>query len=138
MEKIFLEKNKRNQRKKVSAVVSQESRTEDPDGDSEPHRFLFSFYVRINRDLTQEHNLREIRSQLENLEEIQNLTSIYFKKYFSRLLFNEVVIDFQSDFSHSDIWTKAPKSVLRKISNYNDAYKFAQLNQEMPYHRVVV
>ena len=132
MEKIFLEKNKRNQEEKVWPVVSQESQNEDPDGDSEPHRFLFSFYVRINRDLTEEHNLNEIRSQLENLEEIQNLTLIYFKKYFNRLLFNEVVIDFQSDFSHSKIWATAPKSILRKISNYNDAYKFAQLNQERP------
>ena len=77
----------------------------------ECQRFIFSFYVKINRDLTEEQNLNEIKSQLENLEEIENLTLIYFKKYFNRLLFNEIVIDFQSDSFHAEVWGVAPRSV---------------------------
>ena len=130
MEKIFLEKNKIEQDKQVPTYVSQSPHPQYLDGDSERQRFVFSFYVRINRDLTEEQNLKDIKSQLENFEEIGILTLIYFKKYFNRLLFNEVVIDFQSEASHSEIWAQEPKSVLRKITNYNAAYKFSQLNQE--------
>ena len=130
MEKIFLEKNKIKEEKELPPVIIQ-PKPEQSDGggdEGEWQRFIFSFYVKINRDLTEEQNLDEIKSQLENLEEIENLTLIYFKKYFDRLLFNEIVIDFQSDSFHSAVWAEAPRSVLRKLSNYNDAYKFSQLN----------
>ena len=132
MEKIFLEKNKIKEEKELPPVIIQPKPEQCVGGgdDGECQRFIFSFYVKINRDLTEEQNLNEIKSQLENLEEIENLTLIYFKKYFNRLLFNEVVIDFQSEASHSEIWAQEPKSVLRKITNYNAAYKFSQLNQE--------
>ena len=123
---IIPEKNKIDQKKPTSVI--QQSQSEQSDRAAECQRFVFSFYVKINRDLTEEENLNDIKFQLENLEEIENLSLIYFKKYFNRLLFNEVVIDFKSDFSNSEIWSKAPRSVLRKISNYNDAYKFSQLN----------
>ena len=128
MEKIFLEKNKIKEKKELSPLIAQ-PKPEQCVGDGaerECQRFIFSFYVKINRDLTEEQNLNEIRSQLENLEEIENLTLIYFKKYFNRLLFNEIVIDFLSDSFHSEVWGEAPRSVLRKLSNYNDAYKFSQ------------
>ena len=91
-------------------------------------RFVFSFYVKINRDLTEEENLNFVKNQLESLKEVDNLSSLYFKRYFNRLLFNEIVIDFLSH--NSELWKKEPKSVLRKISSYNDAYKFSQLNLE--------
>ena len=132
MEKIFLEKNKIKEEKELPPVIIQ-PKPEQSDGggaDGECQRFIFSFYVKINRDLSEEQNLNEIKSQLENLQEIENLTLIYFKKYFNRLLFNEIVIDFQSDSFHSDVWGEAPRSVLRKLSNYNDAYKFSQLNSK--------
>ena len=129
MEKIFLEKNKIKEEKELPpAIIQPKPEQSDGGGDEgEWQRFIFSFYVKINRDLTEEQNLNEIKSQLENLEEIENLTLIYFKKYFNRLLFNEIVIDFQSDSFHSAVWAEAPRSVLRKLSNYNDAYKFSQL-----------
>ena len=131
MEKIFLEKNKIKEEKELPPVIIQPKPEQCVGGeDGECQRFIFSFYVKINRDLTEEQNLNEIKSQLENLEEIENLTLIYFKKYFNRLLFNEIVIDFQSDSFHSDVWGEAPRSVLRKLSKYNDAYKFSQLNSE--------
>lgn len=91
-------------------------------------RFVFSFYVKINRDISEDENLNFIRIQLESLEEIEHLSSLYFKRYFNRLLFNEIVIDFSS--YNIELWKKEPKSILRKISCYNDAYKFSQLNLE--------
>ena len=91
-------------------------------------RFVFSFYVKIDRDISEEENLDLVKSQLESLEEIENLSSLYFKRYFNRLLFNEIVIDFVS--LDTELWKKEPKSILRKIPCYNDAYKFSQLNLE--------
>ena len=132
MENIVLEKHKIKQEKELPPVIVQPKPEQCVGGVDygECQRFIFSFYVKINRDLTEEQNLNEIKSQLENLEEIENLTLIYFKKYFNRLLFNEIVIDFQSDSFHSKVWAAAPRSVLRKLSNYNDAYKFSQLNSK--------
>ena len=130
MEKILLEKHQIKEDTELPPVIVR-PKPEQCVGDvdyGECQRFIFSFYVKINRDLTEEQNLNEIKSQLENLEEIENLTLIYFKKYFNRLLFNEIVIDFQSDSFHAEVWGVAPRSVLRKLSNYNDAYKFSQLD----------
>ena len=88
-------------------------------------QFMFSFYVKIDRENTEEENLSVIKDQLQNLEEIDELKSIYFKRYFSRLQFNEVVIDFLTSFSSE--WRSNPKKILRKLRGYNDAYKFSQL-----------
>ena len=94
--------------------------------DCTPERFVFSFYVKINREISEEENLIFIKSQLESLEEIENLSSLYFRRYFNRLLFNEIVIDFLS--KDTEVWRKEPKTILRKTTCYNDAYKFSQLN----------
>ena len=48
-------------------------------------RFVFSFYVKINRELTEQDNLNFVKSQLEGLEEVKNLTSLYFKRYFNQI-----------------------------------------------------
>ena len=94
-------------------------------------RFVFSFYVKINRKLTEQENLNFVKSQLVGLEEVEDLTSLYFKRYFNRLLFNEIVIDFLS--SKTELWKADPKCILRKVSCYNDAYKFSQLNLDTLY-----
>ena len=94
-------------------------------------RFVFSFYVKINRELTEQDNLNFVKSQLEGLEEVKNLTSLYFKRYFNRLLFNEIIIEFVSNKTES--WKADPKCILRKVSCYNDAYKFSQLNLDTLY-----
>ena len=83
MEKILLEKHKIKEETELPPVIVR-PKPEQCDGDvdyGECQRFIFSFYVKINRDLTEEQNLNEIKSQLENLEEIENLTLIYFKKH---------------------------------------------------------
>ena len=94
-------------------------------------RFVFSFYVKINRELTEQDNLNFVKSQLEGLEEVKNLTSLYFKRYFNRLLFNEIIIEFVSN--KTELWKADPKCILRKVSCYNDAYKFSQLNLDTLY-----
>ena len=94
-------------------------------------QFVFSFYVKINRELSEEENLSFLRSQLESLDEIEVLTSIKFKRYFNRLLFNEIIIDFNT--TKTELWKNEPRIILRKISCYNDAYKFSQLNYKKLY-----
>lgn len=92
---------------------------------------MFSFYVKIEREKSEEENAIEIKSQLQNLEEIENINLLYFKRYFNRLQFNEVVIDFVT--YNSVLWKREPKKILRKLCGYNDAYKFSQLKIENPY-----
>ena len=96
--------------------------------DRELERFVFSFYVQISRDKSQEENIVELRGQLESIEELTSINLIYFKRYFSRLQFNEVVIDFTTNYANK--WKNEPKSIMRNLSGYNDAYKFSQLKLE--------
>ena len=91
-------------------------------------RFMFSFYVKIDRDQSEEQNKAQLRTQLENLGEIEQINLLYFKKYFSRLQFNEVVVDFETQSSCE--WRKAPQQILRNVNGYNAAYKFSQLKIE--------
>ena len=91
-------------------------------------RFMFSFYVKIDRDESEAQNKAQLQMQLENLCEIDQINLLYFKKYFSRLQFNEVVVDFET---HSSCdWKKAPQEILRNVKGYNAAYKFSQLKIE--------
>ena len=91
-------------------------------------RFMFSFYVKIDRDQSEAENKAQLQMQLENLREIEQINLLYFKKYFSRLQFNEVVVDFESQSSSE--WRKAPQQILRNVNGYNAAYKFSQLKIE--------
>ena len=91
-------------------------------------RFMFSFYVKIDRDQSEAENKAQLQLQLENLGEIEQINLLYFKKYFSRLQFNEVVVDFESQSSSE--WRKAPQQILRNVNGYNAAYKFSQLKIE--------
>ena len=91
-------------------------------------RFMFSFYVKIDRDQSEEVNMAHLELQLENLAEIEQINLLYFKKYFSRLQFNEVVVDFET--RNSVEWRKAPQQILRNVNGYNAAYKFSQLKIE--------
>jgi len=99
--------------------------------DKKLERFMFSFYVKIEREKSEDENAIEIKNQLQNLEEIENINLLYFKRYFNRLQFNEVVIDFVT--YDSVLWKREPKKILRKLCGYNDAYKFSQLKIENPY-----
>lgn len=92
---------------------------------------MFSFYVKIEREKSEDENANEIKSQLQSIEEIESINLLYFKRYFNRLQFNEVVIDFVT--TNSAQWKKEPKQILRKLCGYNDAYKFSQLKIENPY-----
>ena len=91
-------------------------------------RFMFSFYVKIDRDQSEEANMAHLELQLEKLVEIEQINLLYFKKYFSRLQFNEVVVDFET--RNSVEWRKAPQQILRNVNGYNAAYKFSQLKIE--------
>ena len=91
-------------------------------------RFMFSFYVKIDRDQSEAENKAQLQRQLENLCEIEQINLLYFKKYFSRLQFNEVVVDFETQSSSE--WRKAPQQILRNVNGYNAAYKFSQLKIE--------
>ena len=91
-------------------------------------RFMFSFYVKIDRDQSEEVNMAHLELQLEKLVEIEQINLLYFKKYFSRLQFNEVVVDFET--RNSVEWRKAPQQILRNVNGYNAAYKFSQLKIE--------
>ena len=89
---------------------------------------MFSFYVKIERDNSESWNKDQLKAQLLNLREIQKINLLYFKKYFSRLQFNEVVVDFQT--RHSDNWKREPQRILKNLNGYNAAYKFSQLQIE--------
>ena len=89
---------------------------------------MFSFYVKIERDNSESWNKDQLKAQLLNLAEIKKINLLYFKKYFSRLQFNEVVVDFQT--RHSDDWKREPQRILKNLNGYNAAYKFSQLQIE--------
>lgn len=91
-------------------------------------RFMFSFYVKIERDNSEDTNKELIRQQLQNLAEIEKIHLLYFKKYFSRLQFNEIVVDFET--SHTESWKLEPQLILRNLTGYNAAYKFSKLKLE--------
>ena len=91
-------------------------------------RFMFSFYVKIDRDQSEAENKAQLEEQLEKLGEIEQINLLYFKKYFSRLQFNEVVVDFETRSSCE--WRAAPQQILRNVNGYNAAYKFSQLKIE--------
>lgn len=86
---------------------------------------MFSFYVKIDRDNTEEQNKQQLEEQLEGLGEVQQINLLYFKRYFSRLQFNEVVVDFQT--GSPELWKLQPQTILRNLMGYNAAYKFSQL-----------